>query len=90
MQCMSVYVVVESVGDLWHYILEGMGHKQYTLSQAMLWFQSADCACATSLWRCKGFPQIFTLSGCGRLMANRDYWELLGIYFHPINLNGDY
>ncbi len=29
-------------------------------------------------------------SGCGRLMANGDYWGLMGICFHPINLNGDY
>ncbi len=27
-------------------------------------------------------PQI---SGCNRLMANGDYWGLMGIYFHAIN-----
>ena len=36
-------------------------------------------------------------TGCSRLMANGDYWGLMGIYFHAINpswgllgINGDY
>ena len=25
------------------------------------------------------------MTGCSRLMANGDYWGLMGIYFHAIN-----
>ncbi len=39
-----------------------------------------------------GLEKMFTFeigntSGCGRLMANRDYWGLMGIYFHAISLS---
>ncbi len=27
------------------------------------------------------------VTGCVRLMANGDYWGLMGIYFHAINLS---
>ena len=29
-------------------------------------------------------------AGCSGIMANGDYWGLMGICFHPNNLNGDY
>ena len=37
------------------------------------------------MYTCIYFTVQTHVSGCGRLMANGDYWGLMGIYFHVIN-----